>query len=537
MRVFLAAILIGLALPSAARGDPGCTEVSDVAVDGLGTPLADFMRVAEVAGAAPSAPRLILRGGARSEPICDPAQIPVPAFVHPGTPASLRAVPLRLTTAWSSRYPSGENDGLLWAGRGVSQLASAGFAFRRGALSLALAPEVTWSENRFFDTVPNGRSGAQRFGNGFYGDGIDLPQRFGAGPWAAWAPGQSYVRLDYWNVALGISSENLWIGPGVRNSILMSSAGPGFPHVFLGTSRPGDIWIGKAEALVFWGRLERTRYIAGGGPKLISGLAVTYEPRWIPRLYVGLGRYFVQPSELTLSKLLAVFEPFEAKGLTSRFGPTGDNPRDNQLASVFWRWVFPEVGLEIYGEWAREDYNWSWWSTIREPDRSQAYLLGLQKTFRAGSRLVRVHAELVDLQEMAGFGTPAGAPTYYVHGGDLGYTNRGQLIGAWIGPGADSQTLAVDVFHAGGRIGGYLERVRRNDAYYWEVIQPVQGDWSHDAEVTAGFRQALTLGPVEVTWEAAASYRQNRDFIRHEPNFKVVLGLALPIRSLPPRSP
>ncbi|HEY6006523.1 MAG TPA: capsule assembly Wzi family protein, partial [Anaeromyxobacter sp.] len=291
-------------------------------------------------------------------------------------------------------------------------------------------------------------------------------------------------------------------------------------------------------ALIFWGRLERTPYIAGGGRPLISGLAVTYEPRWIPRLYVGLGRYFVQPwGGLTLSKYLAVFEPFEANGLTSRFGPTGDNPRDNQLASVFARWVFPAVGLEIYGEWAREDYNWSWWGTIREPDRSQAYLVGLQKTFRAGSRLVRLHLELVDLQEMAGFGTAAGAPTYYVHGNDLGYTNRGQLIGAWIGPGADSQTLALDVFHAGGRIGGYLERVRRNDAYYWEVIQPVQGNWSHDAEITAGVRQALAVGPLEVTWEAAASYRQNRDFIRHEPNFKLVLGLSLPTGPPAARSP
>ncbi|HEY6005543.1 MAG TPA: hypothetical protein VIV57_21865, partial [Anaeromyxobacter sp.] len=173
-----------------------------------------------------------------------------------------RTLPVQLLSTFSSTYPAGDNDGLLWAGRGVSQLASAGVGFRWRALSLALAPEVTWSENRFFDTVPYGRSGAQRFGNAFYGNGIDLPQRFGAGPWAAWGPGQSYLRLDHWNVALGLSTENLWIGPGVRSSILMSNAGPGFPHVFLGTSRPADIWIGNAGALIFWGRLERTPYIA-----------------------------------------------------------------------------------------------------------------------------------------------------------------------------------------------------------------------------------------------------------------------------------
>ncbi len=142
---------------------------------------------------------------------------------------------------------------------------------------------------------------------------------------------------------------------------------------------------------------------------------------------------------------------------------------------------------------------------------------------------MRFGMELTDLQEMAGIGSANGLPVYYVHGSGLDYTNRGQLLGAWIGPGADSQTIAVDVFHRGGRIGGYLERVRRNDAYYWEVVEPVQGNFSHDAEIALGFRQALTVGPVEVSWDASAAYRQNRDFIRHEPNFRGAVTLSLPI--------
>jgi hypothetical protein len=118
---------------------------------------------------------------------------------------------------------------------------------------------------------------------------------------------------------------------------------------------------------------------------------------------------------------------------------------------------------------------------------------------------------------------------YYVHGNGLDYTNRGQVMGAWIGPGADSQTLSVDVFQRGGRIGGYLERVRRNDAYYWAAVEPVRGNLSHDVEVALGLRQALSVGRLEISWEAAAAYRQNRDFIRHEPNVKLGLTLSLPV--------
>ncbi len=538
-RLLVAIALCAIALRAApAAADPQCSPSGDLVVDGLGVPADDLSRVAEVSGAIAPSPRLIRRGGVRRETVC--AEAVAPWLDRSGIVESrpeeepagieLLRLPLRLENVWNSTYPSGGNDGLLWAGRGVAQQLSGGIAARYGAISASIAPAVAWSENRAFELVPNGRSGDLAFGNPYYGnDNIDLPQRFGAGPSATWAPGQSYLRADLWNVALGISTENLWLGSGIRNSILMSNAGPGFPHVFIGTSRPADIWIGKAEVLLFWGRVERTRFISGGGHPLITGLAVTYAPRWVPGLSVGVGRTHVQPWDgLRFRDYFAMFQSFEKKQLQSWYGPAGDNPRDNQLAAAFARWVFPEVGLEIFGEWAREDHDWSWWGTVREPDHSQAYLLGLQKTFRAGARLVRFHAELTHLQELRPLANARGVPVYYVHNNDLGYTNEGQLLGAWIGPGADSQTIAVDVFHRGGRIGGYLERVRRNDAYYWAVVEPVQGSWSHDAELTLGMRQVLRVGPMEVSWDLGAAYRQNRDFIRHERNLKAELGLAVP---------
>ncbi len=498
--------------------------------------------MAEITGAVAPSPRLIRRGGSRTEALCDEVSIDWADFraAEAGGSGALqiRALPVRLSSAWNSNYPSGQNDGLLWAGRGVSQELSSGIAISRGVFSAALAPELSWSENRAFEIVPNGRIGELRFGNAFYGDGIDLPQRFGRGPHAAWSPGQSYVRADAWNVAIGLSTENLWLGPGIRNSITMSNAGPGFPHVFLGTSRPADIWIGKAEALVFWGRLERTPYIAGGGHPLVSGLAVTYGPRWTPGLTFGLARTMLQPWDgLRFRDYFSIFQSFSKKGLESWYGTGGDNPLDNQLASVFGRWVFPEAGLEIYAEWAREDHNWTWWSFVREPDWSQAWLLGLQKAFRAGGRLVRVHAELTHLQQVLPLDNPRGTPVYYVHPEDLGYTNGGQILGAWIGPGGDSQTLAVDVFHRGGRIGGYVERVGRNEAYYWRAVDPVRESFPHDVELTGAVRQVLRAGPVEVSWEAAMSWRQNRDFIRDEPNVRLLLSVAAPLTSRGAASP
>lgn len=532
-RLLALVVATSASFAASADDDMPCAAGERFVVDGFRAPADDLARVGELVGAVAPEPRLLRRGGLRVETTCaEGPALPwtVTAAAADGDAFSLTLLPVRFETAFNSRYPSGTNDGLLWAGRGVSALATAGVAGRYGPLSFALAPEVALAQNREFAIRPNGEAGDLRFMNPWYGAGIDYPERFGDGSAGAWAPGQSYLRLDLWNVALGLSSENLWFGPGIRNAISMSSAAAGFPHVFLGTSRPADVWIGTVEAKALWGRLDRSRFVPNPTNPLLTALVVDYTPRWLPRLSVGLARVHLQVWEnLRFRDWVPFLQSFEKKDLVDDFDdPTGDNPNDNQLASVFGRWVFPESGLEIYGEYAREDHENSFEMLIREPDHSRAYLLGLQKVFRRGGRWIRLNLEHTDLQKLRPDNV-RGQPVYYIHGRDLSYTYQGQLLGAWIGPGADGQLLAVDVFDRRGRIGGFLERVRRNEAIYWTTIDPQQLGISHDTEVTAGFRQVLFVGPVDVSWEAAASYRWYRDFAFTEPNFRLGVQVGVPL--------
>lgn len=527
-KLTVAALLALLALPAAAEGPVACTPNAVVLLEGMGTPGDDLARLEELAGAAPESSQLIRRAGFRAQAVCAGetavgwlGRLAVAAPAEQGW----LALPARFETVWNSRYPSGGNDGLLVAGRGFSTQARVGVAGRWSVISAALAPEVAWQQNRWFETVPTGKANRLAFQSAWYGDGLDVPQRFGAGPLAHAGLGQSYLRVDAYGAAAGVSTENRWLGPGLRNSLLLSDNAPGFPHLFLGTSRPVDSPIGSLEVLALWGQLERSRYVSAPNRPWFSALAVTYQPRWVPGLYLGGGRTFVESwASLQHRHFLSI--------LSGPFGgliPKGNRPDDNQAFSGWFRWVMPEAGFELYGEWGRDDGAASLEAMLRDPGRTQGWVWGFQKLLRAGARTVRVQVEATRMHDIRPPASEAGLPSWYTHTEGVDYTNAGQLLGAAVGPGGDSQFLAVDVLTATGRLGGFLQRTARNEEVYWSTIDPQPGRSSdHDVEVMAGYRQVLFVGPAEVSLELSAAYRWNRDFLRNEPNYRGVVVVAWP---------
>ncbi len=554
-------VVLVAAAPATATARAACDPGPALLLDGLGTPEEDLARLAQLVGAAPIAPDLVRRGGPRVVTLCAggesfgwlgravevaplvPRQAPHERGSGEGqsgeggalvlrqvrdertSPWTVALLPVRLDGVWNSTYPSGALDGLLWAGRGASTLLRAGAVARAGPLTVTFAPEVAWQQNAWFRTVPTGQPGNLAFANPWYGASLDLPQRFGAGPFATAGLGQSSVRLELHGAAAGVSTENLWLGPGTRNALLMTNEGPGFPHAFLGTSAPVDFGIGGVEALAVWGRLDRSRYSADTSHPWITALAIDWSPRWVPGLSVGAGRVFVETwASLKADALLSVLQP----PLKSEL-PGGDNPRDNQVASLWYRWVFPESALELYGEWGRDDFPASLAGLVREPERTAAWTAGLQKLWPAGSRAVRLQIELARLHETRPVGSSSGMPVFYTHGDGLGYTNGGQLLGAPAGPGGDAQFLGIDAIGAGGRIGGYLARTRRNEEIFWTVIDPQHGSSDHDVELAAGLRQVLFAGPCEVAWDLGLAFRWSRDFGRNEPNVRAGVSIAMPM--------
>ena len=83
--------------------------------------------------------------------------------------------------------------------------------------------------------------------------------------------GQSSVRLNWKKLSIGISSENIWWGPSLRNSIMMSNHSQGFNHLTFNTIKPIKTFIGNFEWQFITGRLENSGYTPPGSDYVYAG--------------------------------------------------------------------------------------------------------------------------------------------------------------------------------------------------------------------------------------------------------------------------
>ena len=399
-----------------------------------------------------------------------------------------------LTTSVNSAFPWGANDGPVWAGRGVTASFQAGFAARYGPISLTVAPVAFSSQNAGFDLQDNGRAGDLQFADGRFPTRIDRPQKFGDGTYSRIDPGQSTLRIDLPVVAFGASTANQYWGPARQHAILLGNNAAGFPHLFLGSSAPLDVGIAEIHGRLVWGELSQSDYTSITGSarrRFMSGIIGVISPKGVKGLELGAARFFHQawPGEgLSLSNFTKPFESILKAGVADDPNDP-DNPGnspDNQLASVFARWVFPQSGFEVYAEYGREDHNWNLRDFILEPDHSGGYVLGLSKIIQSTpEKFYAIRAEFMNLQVSQLIRGRSESP-FYKHGRQRqGHTERGQILGSAAGNGGNATLLAVDHYHPRGRWTAFWSR---------ELRQDVGSFWRTGVRTSPGFDVQHALG-------------------------------------------
>jgi hypothetical protein len=406
-----------------------------------------------------------------------------------------------ITFVANDRLPFGQNDGALWAGKGLNVRAMAGLLANAGPLHIVIVPEAVRSSNRpldidptdtrFAPAIPASRS---RFSSPFnvYPYSVDLPWRMGDAPLTKIYPGQSSVTLSGGGFAVGAATENEWWGPSIRNPIVMSDNAPGFPHLFVRTREPVATRIGALDARWMTGGLRESDWFdndESNDVRSLSSFAFSWSPSVRSPFSAGFTRSVFAPASgygQAATRWLDVFRNThhpDARALTdSAFVPGPD-----QIFSLFGRIVIPSYGLETYVEWGRADFPVSLHDFIEQPIHSRGYTTGVQWVLQAGSSgRVRLQGELTSVEQSTTYRFRDQGSFYTSRAVPQGYTNEGQLIGAGIGPGSSGGWLAADYFRGSWQAGVTWGRQRfNNDAFF---LLSHASRCGHDVTVYPGVR-------------------------------------------------
>ncbi len=458
---------ITVVMPRAAAGQ-GTTVVmggrlSDWTAASVGSEEENYLRVLQVAGIARQRPWSVrpfgpgeLRGLVTSG-VSHPWAARITADTQRATPLRARFASLGGSAgiAVNTTTPFSMNDGAIWTGRGPTAYARYGAMAdwqpaTWATLSVRAEPMAFWASNLRVGIVPNGAPGALRFGDALEPTVIDEPQRFGTRPYARFDPGQSTVRLDVLGAAIGFSTANQWWGPTLIDPQILGDNASGFPHLFVGTSRPTNIGFGTLHFRLEAGRLAQSAYSpmpADSAYRSAAGGTAVLTINGVPGLEIGGSRFFHDRWDGASSALSRIKEP-----LGQFFGSSYTVQNSNQLASVFGRWVLAPAHVEVWGEYMRNDAAANSRDLVVEPDHDAGFTVGTRRVWQrrdgaiAALRVEWLNDQITHLDRVRVQVRP-----YQHFPIRQGHTEVGQVLGSAGAQGGSSTTIGYDRYLRDGR--------------------------------------------------------------------------------------
>lgn len=381
--------------------------------------------------------------------------------------------------------------------RGFQSFLSAGFKARFSILHVQFQPEFVLSQNKAFTGFSDNFSSEINSSRFYFWNLGDSPERFGNKSYHRFFLGQTSVSLRYKSFELGTGTRNFWWGPGQWNSLIFSNNAPGFPNISLNTTKPAKTFLGAFEGQVLIGRLEssgfpgsqsavlNSNYFKPLNPdwRYINAFMISYTPKWVPNLSLGMARSFLQYGEFvkpTFSGLFPMFEPFQKEkffqGDDIFFGDYDTRQKDkSQQATAFARYVFKKGKAEIYFQFGRRDHAFNWREFILNPEHARAYQFGFIKiTNLPGTRKkLQFRGEITHQQESINRYLRydlAGGSSWHTHSDKRGFGHLGQPLGVGIGTGSNVQTLEVSLVEDWKKLGLLFERLENNQDFYYRAF-------------------------------------------------------------------
>jgi hypothetical protein len=418
-----------------------------------------------------------------------------------------------LFTSVNTAVPYGQNDGVLWQGKGFNASLTGGVRFEGFGVEATFKPQLAFSQNLAFDYIsPH----AAYLGYtdkaavyGYYGvPSIDAPQRFGDKPFFDYSWGDSEIRYTWKTLTAGFGTQPVWLGPAQINSIIHSNNAASYPKLDIGLRRqpinlPWLNWyIGDIEIRAWWGYLSESDYFdndSANDHNLITGFSLAYSFPWLLKGFtIGMNRIMLSKwDSIDSYSLFNIFLP-------NFIGHSSGSDENDQRASITFDYLFPRSGLDIYFEWARNDYSPTLDLFIRYPFHTEAYTFGIKKSLNFTKHF---HGEILleisklegsqDYDRIINWST-----TFYAHH-DIkqGHTNQGQWLGAGIGTGGNSQYLGFKLYFPRGYGQLFFQRRNPDLDYTWYIDSkkyPPSGDTNSIAE--SNIRTFFDFGTSGLFW-------------------------------------
>ena len=378
-------------------------------------------------------------------------------------------LPMNTTLEFNSHHPYGWNHNGMLDAKGLQAMLSGGIFANWGLLSVQLMPTAQYAMNPNFETTTG----------------------FGAATKGAYHKinlGESSIRLNFGGVSMGVSNEHMWFGPGIQNALLMSNNAPGFQHLTFNSTKPLKTPIGNFEFQLIVGKLVEdtsqllevkdltTFYYAQGSyngtpsdPSLDTGawrylnaLTISYNPKWIPGLFLGFTRLgytysgFLGEHHNFIQDYLPVFNGF-FRGTSSSYTQNGTNTHMKQLIAINVRYVFAKAHAEIYGEYGSNDNTYNMRDFIMSPNHGGIYTAGFKKMFQLDNKKwVDLAAEITQFSQPIDYIVRGTGNTYEYQGS---YTNQSRVLGAGLGNGSNMQTYSAAIKNGFDKNGIVIQRI------------------------------------------------------------------------------
>ena len=386
----------------------------------------------------------------------------------------------------NSLQPISFNDGNMYPARGWQERYSIGVNLKLLIFDINYQPEKLTVQNLRQESYSGEPGNFMFYYFGMVANNIDNFRQFGYDRIEETTLGQSRIGIKTKYIAAGISNENIWWGPGKRNSLVFTNNAAGFKHYYLKTVEPIKTYIGNFELAGVIGNLDTTKYtdidqdllyacqackvFKNLDERKIDGITINYQPKWIPNFYIGYAysRQFYRHATNILGDTVNFFSK--------------DLPKQ-EIGSIFFRFSLPDDHSEFYGEMGMpNEAPWPW-KFFKERMRP-AFVFGATKLvpLKLFDSYLSLNVEFTQLQLMnprdifyEGYPFVGGKPSSWYLSTIVkqGWSNNGQLMGSSIGPGSNNQSISLSWNKGYNKIGFFVERtVFNNDFYYSAYYNP-----------------------------------------------------------------